>query len=265
MVTGTPARLLSGFASLVLIVSAGLAQGQESFIVAGPISTFNDGTTNDDGSIPQPVGYTFTATVHYDPSATAASTDTSKSTGETLFDAAISQIEYAIFDSEGLEVHRMIADGSLPFPQTLSSYILTRQDPTGSSGDELVYEASSFDGSIGGRARILFSSSDGRLIDDIAAVPESPGQGDFDSAAVEFVSLASDSGGAGLPALVFAIGTIEIVDSGAADPYQACAEQARNHGQYVSSAAQVSNLLRAAGDISGSEKGQRQRTAARKK
>ena len=265
MVNGTLARLLSGFASLVLIVSTGLAQGQESFMVAGPILAFSDGTTNDDGSVPQPVGYTFTATVRYDPSATSASGEATRTTGEAMFDAAITQIEYAIFDREGLEIHRMIADGSLPYPQTLSSYILARQAPAGSSGDELVYEASSFDGSIGGQARILFSSSDGSLIDDIAAVPESPNQGDFDSTAVEFVSLAFDSGSTALPVLVIASGTIEIVDSGEADPYQACAEQARNHGQYVSCSARVSNLLRATGDISGKEKGQRQRTAARKK
>ena len=272
MVTGTPARLLSGFASLVLIVSAGLAQGQESFMVAGPISTYNDGTTNNDGAKTQPDGYTFTATVLYDPSATSASEQAARSAGEALFDSAITQIEYAIFDSEGLEIHRMIADGSLPFPETLSSYILARQDLTDSSGDALVYEASSFDGSIGGEARILFASADGRLIDDITMVPKTPDQGDFDNAAVEFVSLAYDSSGTVLPALVIASGTIEsvdsgtgIVDSGNSAPDQDCAEQTRNHGQYVSCAAQVSNFLRASGEISGREKGQRQREAARKK
>ncbi len=60
-------------------------------------------------------------------------------------------------------------------------------------------------------------------------------------------------------------GPLEMVGADETDPYDECTEQARNHGQYVSCVAHINNLLRRDGEISGREKGQRQRQAARKR
>ncbi len=256
MTTGKFMRLWSGLGPLMLC--AGIAQAQEHFIVAGPVTSYRDGTVGDFSS------YTFSATITYDPTAAAGPAAIGP---EVRFNGAVQQIDYAIFDHQGLEVHRMVAEGDSAGTQ--SSFILIRDGAAALNPDQLHYEASSIsateDSVLAARARIAFSSVAGDLVNTLDSIPEPPDQGDYDSAVVDFISLASDSSGASLTAAVFVSGIVALVDTGASDPYQSCAEQASNHGDFVSCASHVSNLLRAQGELTGRGKGKRQREAARKK
>ncbi|MCB1671658.1 MAG: hypothetical protein KDI29_11075, partial [Pseudomonadales bacterium] len=171
MKTGHFARLALGIAMLSPI--AGFVHAQDSFIVAGPITSYQDGMVSDFS------GFTFTATISYD---SAAVPDPTKSTAglKSVFQGAVQSIEYTVRDGEGLEVHHMIAEGNSAGTQ--SSFIEISAGTT----DRLRYEASSLlsteNSILGGQARIIFTSQAGILFDGLDTVPQPPAQGDYDSA-----------------------------------------------------------------------------------
>jgi hypothetical protein len=243
---------------LVLLISlSGLAQAQtqEAFVVAGTIDFYQDLTHG------APVGRTFSATVHYDPSAVASANLSSGLQQQVNFQDAVGDIELTIFDEQGLEIHRLVAEGLTA--NTLSSYILARKGAAGE--DELFYEASSSDGFQANQAILSFKDLEGQLFGDLTTVPAPPDRALLEQAQLQFLSLDSAAGDGILTGLIQLRGSISLIDAAENDPYAQCATQARNHGQFVSCVAQVSRSLREQGMLTGRESGHQQRQAARKR
>jgi|GEM_PF-3533124 len=254
METGILARISC---VLVLLFSTlGTAQAQQSFVVAGSLDLYIDFLD------PSQTAETFTATIHYDPSVLLTNTRSAGMVEEVYFNEAVTQVEFAVFDSLGNEILRRLEDGLSPLGKT--TYIRALNDLFGSSGDELEYNVYGESNVHLSEIAISFLESSGSLFSDLTTVPEPPSIGDVDETSVSFL-LFEFADGINLSGGVSAAGTISMIDVGETDPYEQCTEQARNHGQYVSCVARINNLLRADGEISGKEKGQRQRVAARSK
>jgi hypothetical protein len=237
--------------------SIAAAQAQQSFSVAGPLDlyvNFFDPTQS---------GASFTATIHYDPDlllANSVSTDTYE---EMIFNEAVTQVEFAIFDNLGNEIVRRIEEGISPLGKT--TYIRAVNDLAGGTGDELEYNAYGKDDNHLGMAAIIFGESTGSLFSVLTSVPEPPALGDVDYTAVTFLFY-EYLDGINLSAGFLAEGRVTLIDTGAAaDPFEQCLTQARNHGQYVSCVTHISNALRANDELTGREKGRHQRNAASSK
>lgn len=247
----------SWLGSLLLITLTGLshAQTQEAFVVAGTIDFYQDLTSG------APIGRTFSATVHYDPSAVASANLSAGLQHQATFQDAVGDIELTIFDEQGLEIHRLVAEGLTA--NTLSSYILAREGAAGE--DELFYEASSSDGFQANLAILSFKDLEGQLLGDLTTVPAPPDRALVEQAQLQFLSLESAAGDGNLTGLIQLRGSISLIDVPENDPYEQCATQSRNHGQFVSCVAQVSRFLREQDLLTGRESGHQQRQAARKR
>jgi len=244
---------------LVLLFSTlGTVQAQQSFMVAGSLDLYINFLD------PSQTGETFTATIHYDPSVLLSNTRSAGMVEEVYFNEAVTQVEFAVFDGLGNEILRRIEEGLSPLGK--STYIRALNDLSGSSGDELEYNAYGESNTHLSEIVISFLESTGALISELTTVPEPPSIGDVDEKSVSFI-LFEYADGENFSGGVRAEGTITMIDVAepALDPYQQCAEQARNHGQYVKCVSHINNQLHADGEISGKEKGQRQRKAARSK
>jgi len=244
-----------GVALLVGLTGLAEAQTQEAFVVAGTINFYQDLTPE------APVGSTFSATVHYDPAAVASATFSARLQHQVSFQDAVGDIELTIRDEQGFEIHRLVAEGLTA--NALWSFILARENADGK--DELFYEASSKDSFQANWATVSFTDLDGQLLGDLSAVPAPPEQALIEQAQLQFFSVQSADGSGIVSGMIQLRGTISLIDAGGNDPYEQCAEQTSNHGQFVSCVAQVSRFLREQGLLTGRESGQQQRQAARKR
>ena len=230
---------------------------QDSFVAAGPLSFYTDYATGVYSD------HQFSATVYYD--ATVPPSISNSSMGsfeEAFFMEAVVRIEYTIFDGEGFPVAEIVDDGMTPAGK--SSFIYGRNDLSGTGDDELEYNTNSESNSHFGQAVIRLNESAGTLVGDLTVVPPPPAPGGFESALVRFDYFEFD--GDGIPTMgLGAQGTITSIIGGETDPFEDCAATAKNHGQYVSCIAHELNKQKAAGDMTGKEKGQQQKEAARKK
>ena len=255
MKTGFLARVSS---ILVLLFSTfSTVQAQQSFVVAGSLDLYIDLFD------PSQSGATFTATVTYDPSVLLVNSLSAGMYEEVYFNEAVTQVEFAVFDSLGNEVLRRIEEGVSPDGKT--TYIRALNDLVGGVGDELEYNAYGKTGTHLAEVAISFSESSGSLFSELTAVPEPPSIGEVDGTSVSFLLFEYEDG-INLSGLVQAAGTITMIDVGETDdPYEECAEQANNHGEYVSCIAHMNNELLADGSMTGKDKGQSQKHAAKSK
>jgi hypothetical protein len=256
MKTGIHARVSRVL--LLLFSIAGTSHAQESFVVAGPLVQYIDLS-----NVPRE-DHTFTATIHYDPNVLLVNSLSSGMFEDVYFNEAITQIEYAVFDGQSNEILRRIEEGNVLGEEDKSTYIRARNGIAGSSKDELEYYAFGQSFSHAAQITITFSETSGTLLEQVSAVPEPPPLGDIDFTSVSIMLIESENG-LELDTRIFAEGLVTMIDAGETDPYEQCAEEVRNHGQYVRCVSHVSNALRALGEISGEQKGQHQKQAARSK
>ena len=243
-------------------LTAQTAQAQESFTVSGPLHSYLNVFN------PAQSGTSFSATISYDPTVLLVNPLSTGLYDEVYFNEAVTQIEFAFFDSEGNELLRRIEEGISP--EGKSTYIRALNDLNSGNGDELEYSAHGESGIHYADISIGFIESSGSLISELSTIPEPPALGQIDESTVSFLHLEFTIEGYPV-AGIQAQGSITEIESGTAepipdpDPYKECVDLARNHGQFVSCVAQVSNQLRDEDTISGKEKGEHQRQAARSK
>jgi hypothetical protein len=235
----------------------GTAQAQHAFAVAGPLHLYVDLFN------PTQSAASFAAIIDYNPDLLPASSATTEVYEEVIFNEAVTQVEFAIFDNLGNELVRRVEEGISPLGKT--TYIRAVNDLVDGQGDELEYNAYSEDEIHLGMVAVIFSESTGSLFSALTSVPEPPALGDVDSTAVSFLFF-EYLDGITLSAGFRAEGTVTLIDSGAAaDPFEQCMTQARNHGQYVSCVSHINNALRVNNELTGRDTGRRQQDAASSK
>lgn len=249
MKTRQSIKLLCGM--LLLNLGAGIVHAQESFVVSGPLNSFQNYVSGE-----TLLDYTFTATVYYDSTAPVTGSYSAPGAYEELyFDYSIIAIEYSIHDGSGIQIASFAEDGVSDLG--IVNYIKAQDGISGISEDSLRYDVYA-QGLAGlSRALIQFQDNLGNMLSALSAIPEVPVAGEYDTALAMFQFMDLDANVA-----FNARGEIVAVTGGDIDPYEECAAQAKNHGQFVKCVAHVSNALRAAGEMTGAEKGSAQSAAA---
>lgn len=239
---------------------------EESFFVAGPVSAVFEfpPSAND--------YHSFSATIWYEPEVPPSNTGANGNAESALFIDAVTRVSFSLFGAGG-DLLAEVSEDSLA-ADFKDAYILLQNDLTGTGPDQVTYHfVVQRDSGQATDVSLVFMDNTGMLVDSVLSVPPPPANGTFDQGQsqvqlgyLEETTIVSDSGTADSSlAGIIALGTVEMVGADETDPYDECAEQARNHGQYVSCVAHINNLLRRDGEISGREKGQRQWQAARKR
>lgn len=242
----------SGRVSGALLISAsvlvsGSVVAQESLQMTGPLNVI--GVLPAGTSVPP---YNFAATIQFDPDVPPGISSLSAGDmEEAYFTNAINFIEYSIFDSLGTQIVHALLTGN-----TLNE-LHAVNDLSGSGNDMISYRMTQSDPVSMDDVLFRFADSSGLLVTDVDSVPAAPVIGSFSNSLVLLNFLGSDS-------LYLGSGQVTFISAGESSPFDECADQARNHGQYVRCVSQLNNLLRANGEMTGHEKGQAQKEAAQK-
>lgn len=168
-----------------ILLAVGTVQAQESFVISGPLDVYIDLATSE-----KKYGYTWEATVNYEP--TISNMETYHRTGydQSFFYDSIHSIEYAIYDADA----NLVVAGVERADVGNVVSVVDDRDPTDSIYDAMYWYGSDTVSTVRTQVSIGFIDSSSTMVSSVTEYPSPPSEGEYDQGGSTFYLFNSATG-----------------------------------------------------------------------